>query len=1292
MNIDDKNNMNLNSEKYNSILCDQGELFNNQRNELMNSSKFNKNNDTNNNGLNRSNDTILINSSNNIEEGFTSNSPVVEGFHEHKESDLSSMIKNMDAWMKREFKELKVLQNEYSSMQSKYDTLDEKFGTEARDYLSRTTKDNSYNGKTLQFKDGEMGYVTEKGYLRDYDSDAHVQIGDKNKCNTDVVDSGITRSDFISLDSQKLGPKMLLNKSDIRTIRIYQKSNYLHVSEVEAYDGNDKSIIIPKNKKESVFIYCKVNVKLNDFSNNSDDYRMFLTYNGKKVSDDVVFQARRLPKITKGPPALWTGNYSNRFHRVDKGNGRGKQGMRIFYYTMKNCNGWSPRKLIGLAHHRGSINFNWGGGNIVDNYRDYVGTYMDGYIIAPISGSIRLYSDSDDGQAFYWAGRNLWYGLNLNHGRSDAGRYFANVQVVKGQYYKFQHLWRECGGGANVRLFWTLPGRGRQIIPAQYFTIGGTSSGAKRGVLYHKFKNVNSVVNGFEINTNGKKLVLEKPIDVWIRRDDQSWSLGGYYPSSKDSYGAIKVSNDIKVSFPSYNPFVESATMNVGVGWSGYTHYPIDGIISQKWPNAVHSAKNRECIYDINLRGTPEIERIRIRNRIDGAQNRLNGAKLQLLDGNKKLVKEYNLNSEQEQVFYLKNEPRGTTCGSEGKNVKVSNIGDIGNAEYIGCYRDKPSRAMKWEGKRGTFEQCKQYAIENKSPYFALQASKPNRDYHACMISDDLNRTMKFGKRSDERCPTRPYSKEYGQVGSGWTNAVYSLDKTNYQKVEEKSKNISDTIDTYTGGTIADCLNECEKTGQCNAIEYDPDFLTDVGEKDLYVGNNTTSNRTLRVSNKNVMKYFNMDAYEIVIKFRVMKNNASRWTCVYYCSSAGYLFLTTGFASNWQLYMYTHTSPGSARYFQIPRQFRKLNTTFTIRMVIETAKFKIKIYVNDILVIDENKPNLKVRKSNSNHVYIKPSWWGNTSNFKVESMILKDAYGEKATGKCETKTSQELTQANGSNTIIYNKLTERPFVHGKENLGKIGYVDEKGVLHEYPQNMTALKNNYSMLRDVDSPGNDIFNKVTQGIDEAKRIANSRSDIAGFVRLPNGRTWFKNTNMYPINPNGPQRFYRNMQLHHKETSFKQHTTCTGDYNEINSFEWNNYTKGQNMTMDTKCTISNYTDGKFNEKNNLATRLNELNQKIKEKIERIKNRNSRLNPYLEKSYKKIGDVVTETENNNNTRSELLGNGQEGMANMKDAYNNNISHNLPSYQEEQDSGSALLGLLGVAGLIMSVSYMKK
>jgi hypothetical protein len=565
------------------------------------------------------------------------------------------------------------------------------------------------------------------------------------------------------------------------------------------------------------------------------------------------------------------------------------------------------------------------------------------------------------------------------------------------------------------------------------------------------------------------------------------------------------------------------------------------------------------------------------------------------------------------------------------------------------------------------------------------------------MISDDLNQTMKYGKRSDRRCPTRPYSNNYGQVGSRWTNAVYSLDKTNYSKVEEEAKNVSDTIDTYTGGSIADCMNECEKTGQCNAIEYDPEYLTKVGKQELYVGRNNGKG-AIRV-NKNVDQFLNLDGYEIVSEIKVTKNHRGWRNIFHYGNNNGErapaMWLFPNFSTrNWRVHfrLRTSRSTNDGLDFNLPRQFRKLHTTFTVRIVVDaTQPLRVDAYVNDVHAGHKNFGYSRVTLPNRKF-YIKCPWYGGRNTYKVESIVLKDAFGKTEKGKCETKTSQELTQAPGTNAIIYNKLSERPFVHGKQHLGKIGYVDEKGVLHEYPGGMKPLQNNYSLLNNVDSPGNDIFNKVTESIEEARRIASSRNDIAGFVRLPNGKTWFKNKNMYPVNPNGPQRFYRNIQLYHKETTFKHHTTCTDNFDEINSFEWNNYTKGQNMTMNTKCTISNYTDDKFNRKNRLGTRLNELNQKIKEKIERIKNRNSRLNPYLEKSYEKIGQVVTETENNDRMRNELLANEQEGMTNMKDAYNNNISRNLPSYQEEQDSGSALLGLLGVAGLLMGVSYMKK
>ena len=69
MNIDNQDNkdnkdntMNLNSDTYNSILCDQGALFNKQRNELSKSSKFNKDNVLSNDFNATANDTIYINS------------------------------------------------------------------------------------------------------------------------------------------------------------------------------------------------------------------------------------------------------------------------------------------------------------------------------------------------------------------------------------------------------------------------------------------------------------------------------------------------------------------------------------------------------------------------------------------------------------------------------------------------------------------------------------------------------------------------------------------------------------------------------------------------------------------------------------------------------------------------------------------------------------------------------------------------------------------------------------------------------------------------------------------------------------------------------------------------------------------------------------------------------------------------------------------------------------------------------------------------------------------------------
>ena len=1279
--------MSLNNTNYNSIICEQGKLLDNQRNKFEN----------------------------NVREGFTSS--VVEGFHEEIPSRIGDEIQEMNGWMKREFSELDNIQEGYVKEGKKYNRSDEKFGVKSRNYLTRTTKDNNFNGKTIKFKDGEIGYVTKQGFLRDYDPETYAKVGDMNKCGGKLIETEISREDFLKSDSQKLGPKMLLNKSDIRTIRFRQNGQYFHVSEIEALDDQNQNVFIPKDKNAEVSFYCRFGINENEYKSSSDNYNLFLTYNGADISEGNSIPVTTFPEIKGGPePISFSSETSYDFVGIKRASKHGKdvQGMRMMYFEMKNSSGFNKGVYWGDVHNIGDINFNWGSGKIIGNRTDLVGIHINGYIKSPVTGTINLYSDSDDGQGFWWNGTKLWDGLNLGHGRTDAGRYFANVEVTEGKYYLFDHKWREGGGGANLRLFWTLPGKGRTIIPANYFTIGGNGGESKRIVLSKTFTNVKNVVNGFRIEHGENKLSLTGRVEVWLKPKNVSWSYSNgmqYLDSSNDPYKVIKISDKVKVSIPPHNPFIVSATISTGHAYSGFPHFPLDGNKNNDWPNSVHSATTKNIVYDIVIdREMADIEKIRIRNRADGSQYRLNGTRMQLLDGEGKLIKEFRLDASQEQTYMLNNEPRGTSCGSEGKNVMVTKIGEIGDAEYVGCYKDTGNRRMKWEGKWGTYEDCKQYAIDNKSPYFALQASNPNKDVHACMIGKDLNKAISYGEKSG-KCPDRPYSKSFGPVGSGWTNAIYALDKTNYEKVNEKVKNISDTIDTSTGGSLADCMNKCEENGECSAFEYDAKVITKSGLPELKLGSNN-SGSSVRVNNRNIDKYLELGTYEYNLTLKIQKNN-SGWRNVFHHgnsngerSPALWIYPNVATSGGWKMHFRIRSTKNTNDGFNfvIPKQYQSLNKKLRLRLVIDNTYtsedyFIMKTWVNGV-ASGSQQISGKIDLLKGRSFFIKDPWF-NRSGYVVKDIVLKDTYGKQDVGKCDLKETDEVTTSNNNSSDVYNKLVSRPFKHGIGNLGKIGYIDEKGILHKYPNKMVSTENMWEMKMGVDSPGNDIKSMTTNGIEEARDYANKNPNIAGFVRHTDGRTWFKGKNMWPFNPNGRQRYYRSAQLHYKKKTFRNNDTCTNDVEEITTTMWGNYNKGSDMGMNTKCGISKYTDNVNRRKNMSTSKLNDLNDESVEKITKISQRRAMIGPFIKDANKTIGGLTDETEQNVQQSSDLLGidrEGREGMADMADmdrVYNYDISPGLPEFQEiaeMKDTTSALLGILGIAGVIMGASYMKK
>lgn len=114
----------------------------------------------------------------------------------------------------------------------------------------------------------------------------------------------------------------------------------------------------------------------------------------------------------------------------------------------------------------------------------------------------------------------------------------------------------------------------------------------------------------------------------------------------------------------------------------------------------------------------------------------------------------------------------GKFYGGSWTNAVYSLTNNNNNKNYEGCYKDTENRAIPWNNEWITFEQCRQKAIQNKSPYFAMQAHN-GKGIAACMYGDKtltLDQVKKYGNAPE--CVKNPDDSNF--YGGGWTNAVYS--------------------------------------------------------------------------------------------------------------------------------------------------------------------------------------------------------------------------------------------------------------------------------------------------------------------------------------------------------------------------------------------------------------------------------------------------------------------------------------------------------------------------------------
>ena len=694
-------------------------------------------------------------------------------------------------------------------------------------------------------------------------------------------------------------------------------------------------------------------------------------------------------------------------------------------------------------------------------------------------------------------------------------------------------------------------------------------------------------------------------------------------------------------------------------GWNGQPIFTVDGNKddNQSWPNSNHTQNGDNEWLELDLNDDYMVSRIVIYNRPDCCQDRLNGAKIKILDSSRKQIyPTIGLTSERLQEFMIRTLPKGQTCGSEGENVFVNKYPDVKDEQptYLGCFGDKSDRRMDWDGAPYmSFNDCKQKAIDNRSTFFALQDTQSD-GLSACMLSNNIVKATSEG-------PAISYDYTWAtNITSSEQNIYYLyLDHEGDLSIRDSSNNDNIVWQTNTA-SLDDTANQeyikFRKTdfpgndieGKAMTRSECRDYCNDNNE---CVGYNVSRNSNFCWFKKELGDKTNTDSWNFFAKgrrtFLAMRND-------------GNLSLYTGHprdgvkTSKRKLLWSSNTANNEGLVVEEWKPDKNSSNKYKTNYLLPGQRLEANKSISSNngkrIAIMQSDGNFVIYKAGSKCVnkqdFIGGSGWTNAI-YMLNDTKISSKKGQFVNGNLvsEIQPRYEKIQlgecmslcegSNECNSFSYGKLNEKdenntcmlyrnipmttddnvnmksyqpniknPFQYGWENAGKMGYVDENAILHEYPSEFKGWKNEYDEMLNTDSKYNDIKsgvidqNESVNPLDSVKEMCNNDPNCAGFVFTPADRKyWLKNENMYPIgkktsNVNG-------VNLYVRKRDVKPNSGCSTNINEITSREWDNYVKGETYNENIRCGLSNTLDN-----NRLVELENDLQNIISKITDKIK----------------------------------------------------------------------------------------
>ena len=652
---------------------------------------------------------------------------------------------------------------------------------------------------------------------------------------------------------------------------------------------------------------------------------------------------------------------------------------------------------------------------------------------------------------------------------------------------------------------------------------------------------------------------------------------------------------------------------------------------------------------------------------------------------------------------------RGQSCGNEGQNVYVNKMVNNPTMNYIGCYKDFPDgstneseRAMIFNPNEigyTTFDNCKLYAEDKGYKYFAMQDVQTN-GIAACLVSNDLPSSQKYGESMTVTTvaiwssATSNVNEVYMQVGTG---QIILWDKDGNKQYSVPEQSVAE-CDNWGG------ISNVQATWGSNCNGQDSFNVTN--------GNATDAINSLLPTTTTFPSQLN---YQIGVNMTDPATGCQKaFDISYKCGN----MLKTG-----------HINPESVgQYYQLDcTDYQKSNCQF---FLILQDDGNMCIYKgtpdNNLGFIWNSGTNGKQLSSNAKWTaangkngrnYLTTSEtlmageWIGSNNGCIMLIMQEDGnlvlYASNITSGCSV---ESYGQAGGPSVNAIYELSE---VGDTNWLGKVGYVNEDTILKEYPSSMLGLSNDYDIYPSMDSVGNDLGAINMSNIDECEKTCNSNPDCAGFVwETAANICWPKNKNIFP---NGPRNINSATTLGIRRPTVLNDVSCPKNLADIDSSQYANYVKGEDMTSTTSCSVNIVSNKNNEELNKIKDKMYEISNKINDKINKLYKTNlainndmssgaSTLNNDIQLYYRiqdKISSALDNTSNypsknidnlnkHNNTKNISSYSMTEPMLNMQDL--NAMINDSDLVVLQNNYQYILWSIIALGSVIITVNALKK